>query len=75
MSLEGLIDKAAEIVRTEKQLTDKRKHLKAAQAKLANPSFLERAPADIVQQLRDQVADLENQIAILETNLRDLRQE
>jgi len=74
-SLAGLIDMAAEKVRLEKQLAEKRKHLQAARAKLANTNFVQRAPADIVQQQRDLVADLQTQIKAIEENLNELRQE
>lgn len=73
VSLAGLIDSAAETARLEKQLAEKRKHCQAAQAKLDNQGFLSRAPAEVVQQLRDQVADLHKQIAALETNIVELR--
>jgi valyl-tRNA synthetase len=73
VSLRGLIDLEKEAQRLEKQLAEKRKHLQAARAKLENRNFTERAPADVVQQQRDLVADLEAQIAALEANLRDLR--
>jgi valyl-tRNA synthetase len=74
-SLAGLIDVAAEKVRLEKQLAEKLKHLQAARAKLANTNFVQRAPADIVQQQRDLVADLQTQIKAIEENLNELRQE
>jgi valyl-tRNA synthetase len=70
-----LIDRAAETARLQKQLAEKLKHLQAARAKLGNASFVERAPAEIVQQQRDLVADLQNQIKAIEENLRDLSQE
>ncbi len=73
-SLAGLIDVVAEKVRLEKQLAEKGKHLQAARAKLANANFVERAPADIVQQQRDLVADLQTQIKAIEENLNELRQ-
>jgi valyl-tRNA synthetase len=75
VSLQGLIDPAAETARLQKQRADKLKHLQAARAKLGNASFVERAPAKIVQQQRDLVADLQNQIKAIEENLRDLGQE
>src|SRR5262245_42836996 len=62
VSLKGLIDVAAEVQRLEKQLAEKRKHLQATQAKLANKSFVERAPAEVVEQQREMVADLQKQI-------------
>jgi valyl-tRNA synthetase len=75
VSLKGLIDVAAEIQRAEKQLGDKRKQLQGAQAKLEDANFVSRAPKEVVQQLRDLVADLQKQIAALEENLRELRQQ
>jgi valyl-tRNA synthetase len=74
VSLRGLIDVAEEAKRLEKQLAEKRKHLQGAQAKLANGNFVDKAPADVVQQQRDLVADLQNQLKALEENLRDLQQ-
>jgi valyl-tRNA synthetase len=74
VSLRGLIDLAKETQRAEKQLAEKKKHILGARAKLENPNFRDRAPAEVVEQLRAQVADLENQIKALEENLRDLRQ-
>jgi valyl-tRNA synthetase len=73
VSLRGLIDQAAEEKRLEKQLAEKRKHLQATQAKLQNRNFVDKAPADVVQQQRELVADLEAQIRALETNLAELR--
>jgi valyl-tRNA synthetase len=75
VSLEGLIDVAAETVRLQKQLAEKLKHLQAARGKLSNANFVERAPADVVQQQRDLVADLQAQIQVIEDNLRELQQE
>jgi valyl-tRNA synthetase len=74
VSLQGLIDVPAEIKRLEKQLLDKRKHLQALQAKLDNPNFVAKAPADVVQQQHDQVAEIQSQIQVIENNLRDLKQ-
>jgi valyl-tRNA synthetase len=74
VSLRGLIDLEAEAKRLEKQLAEKRKHLQAALAKLQNENFISKAPPEVVQQQRELVADLENQIRLLEENLRELRQ-
>jgi hypothetical protein len=46
--------------------------LQATQAKLANTSFVSKAPAEVVE--RQQVADLNNQITVLESNLGELQQ-
>ncbi len=70
----GQIDVGKEVQRLEKQLAEKRKQLQGAQAKLGNASFVERAPAEVVQQQRDLVTELENQIRTLESNLKELTQ-
>lgn len=74
VSLAGLIDVNAEIKRLEKQIAEKTKHLQGTKAKLENKSFVDRAPADVVQQQRDLVADLEGQISTMEENLKELRE-
>jgi len=63
VSLAGLIDPAKELSRLEKQLAEKSKLVQSKEAKLANESFTSRAPADVVQQEREAVADLRKQIA------------
>jgi valyl-tRNA synthetase len=75
VSLRGLIDPAAETKRLEKQRGEKQKHLQATKAKLANPSFVDKAPPEVVRQQRDLVDELEKQIHVIEANLRELRQE
>jgi valyl-tRNA synthetase len=74
VSLHGLIDKDEEIKRQKKQLAEKQKYLASAQAKLDNPNFAGKEPADVVQQQRDLVADLQKQIQAIEGNLKELRQ-
>jgi valyl-tRNA synthetase len=75
VSLRGLIDVPKEIQRTEKQLADLQKRLQGARAKLENANFVKNAPAEVVEQQRGLVADLEAQLRALEESLRDLRQE
>jgi len=74
VSLRGLIDVAEEVKRLKKQLAEKQKHLQSAQAKLKNESFVAKAPAEVVEQQRDLVADLEGQIRTLEKDLSELQQ-
>jgi valyl-tRNA synthetase len=73
VSLAGLIDPFAEAKRLEKQIADKRKQLDATKAKLANPNFADKAPAEVVQQQRDLMTDAENQIRAMEENLKELQ--
>jgi valyl-tRNA synthetase len=72
--LAGLIDLGAEVQRQEKQRAEVEKRLQGARAKLENPNFVDRAPADVVQQQRDLVEELEAQLRAIEENLRGLRE-
>jgi valyl-tRNA synthetase len=74
VSLVGLIDVKSELARLEKQKAEKLRVLQGARAKLANSNFVDRAPADVVQQEKDRVNDLQAQIQVIEENLRDLQQ-
>jgi valyl-tRNA synthetase len=74
LSLEGLIDVGAEVARLEKKKAEILRALQAARAKLANSNFVDRAPADVVQQEKDRVNDLQAQIQVIEENLHDLQQ-
>ncbi len=74
VSLAGLIDVAAETARLQKQLAEKSKTQQGARGKLQNASFVDRAPPEVVQQVKDQVAELEGQIKVIEQTLRDLQQ-
>jgi valyl-tRNA synthetase len=71
--LKGLIDEAAEAQRVEKQIADIQKRLPAAKAKLGNESFVKNAPAEVVQQQRELIAELEKQLRLLQEILDELR--
>jgi valyl-tRNA synthetase len=73
VSLKGLIDVPAEIKRLEKQIAEKCKFRQATESKLANKSFVDKAPPEVVEQQRALVADLEKQIAALERDLAELK--
>jgi valyl-tRNA synthetase len=67
-----LIDPEKERQRLSKQLSEKQKLMQLKESKLANESFISRAPAEIVQQEREAIADLKRQIEMIQENLRDL---
>ena len=70
--LEGIIDKDAEIERLECQLDKLGKNLGRSQAKLANPSFRDRAPAEVVDKERRRAAELKAFVGKLEAQLETL---
>jgi valyl-tRNA synthetase len=64
--LAGLIDKDAESARLAREIDKRAKDLARCQAKLANPSFVDRAPAEVVARERERVAELTGAVAKLE---------
>ena len=76
VSLLGLIDPAAEIARLQKQKEGKIRALQTAARRQAaqNPGFMDRAADEVKQQVKDQVAELEAQLKVIEETLRDLQQ-
>ena len=71
--LEGVIDKDAEIGRLERQLDKLGKNLDRSRAKLGNPSFRDRAPAEVVEKEHRRAAEFESSIGKLEAQLETLR--
>ena len=71
--LEGIIDKDAEIDRLERQLDKLGKNLGRSRAKLENPAFRDRAPAEVVEKELGRAAELQSSIGKLETQLETLR--
>jgi valyl-tRNA synthetase len=73
VALTGLIDPVSEAKRLEKQIGEKKKLLDATKGKLANEGFVARAPAEVVQQQKDLVVELEQQLVALNDNLKELQ--
>jgi valyl-tRNA synthetase len=67
------IDVAAEIERLEKERVNCAKQISGIEAKLANKAFVDKAPAEVVQQQRDKLAELRGQLASVEEALAKLR--
>jgi valyl-tRNA synthetase len=63
VDLAELIDRPAEIARTEKEITKLEGFIAAKRKKLENRSFVDRAPAEVVQAERDSLAELEKQLS------------
>jgi valyl-tRNA synthetase len=71
--LEGLIDFAKETERLENQLSKLETENGRLANQLANRNFVDRAPAEKVQEIRDRVAEIETQTAALRQNLAALK--
>ena len=67
------VDPAAEAERISKEIARKAGEIANAKAKLANPSFVERAPAQVVEQERKRLAGFEETLTKLQEQLQKLR--
>ena len=67
--LEGLIDKAAERERVEREIEKRRKDLSLNEGKLSNENFVSRAPSEVVDKVRDQVDEIKAALVRLEEQL------
>ncbi|HZD19406.1 MAG TPA: hypothetical protein VE325_01935, partial [Burkholderiales bacterium] len=67
------VDPAAEAERISREMSRVSGEVAKCKAKLANPSFVERAPAQVVEQERKRLSDFEELAAKLQDQLRKLR--
>jgi valyl-tRNA synthetase len=63
------IDVGAERKRLEKDSENIAKQIKSIDGKLSNKGFVDKAPADVVQQQRDKLAELREQLTSVESAL------
>ncbi|MGB4208893.1 MAG: valine--tRNA ligase [Thermovirgaceae bacterium] len=66
------LDREAEMDRLAAELERARKDLSRSRGKLDDPSFLSRAPANIVEQERQRLSETEEKIRVIERNMRKL---
>ncbi len=69
----GLIDKEAEIVRLTKEIGKKQTDVDKGEGKLANESFVAKAPAAVVEKERARVAELKAAVDQLNSQLEKIR--
>jgi valyl-tRNA synthetase len=67
--LEGLIDRDSERARLTRELEKARKEIDGLDRKLSNASFVERAPANVVEENRRRLKDYQDQAAKLTSAL------
>jgi valyl-tRNA synthetase len=73
LPLEGLVDVEAERSRLSKEIEKIQVEVKKCEAKLANPSFVDRAPPAVVEQEKARLAEWQAKLAQLGTMLEALR--
>ncbi|MBS0203496.1 MAG: valine--tRNA ligase [Planctomycetes bacterium] len=72
LPLEGLIDLQAEVERLKKEAEKLRGFIAGHEKKLTNKSFVDRAPAEVVAEVRETLAGLQKQVTSLEKMIREL---
>ncbi len=70
--LEGLIDLDAELERQQKKAAELKGHITGAETKLCNSNFVDRAPENVVQDVRETLAGLKNQLKNVERIIDEL---
>lgn len=70
--LAGMIDLDVERERIEKEIQQKEAFYKSTQGKLANESFVSRAPAEVVQKEKDKLSEIEAELKRLRFSLSEL---
>jgi valyl-tRNA synthetase len=69
----GLIDQEAEVKRLEKERAKVSADLERSRRKLANPSFVDKAPPQVVQKERERISEQQAAVTELEKQLARIR--
>ncbi|HEY4261672.1 MAG TPA: valine--tRNA ligase [Schlesneria sp.] len=72
LPLESFIDLEAELVRQQKEAEKVRGFIAGHEKKLTNQSFVDRAPPEVVAEVRDTLAGLQKQLASIEEIIKQL---
>ena len=73
VSLEGIVDVAKESDRLQKEISKLTKEGTALEKKLANGQFLSKAPAGVVEKVRQRLAGVQEKQQRLQANLDKIR--
>ncbi len=71
--LAGIIDKKAETARLSKEIEKKQKGLQGLEGRLNNPNFTDKAPEAVVNQVREQYAELKAAVEQLQEQLEKIK--
>jgi valyl-tRNA synthetase len=71
--LRGLVNVEEEEKRLNKEIAKIEKDIEFLSKKLENPSFIERAPADVVEKEREKIGEFANKKRLLEENLEKIQ--
>ncbi len=69
----GLIDKEAELARLDKEIQRVSKELPRVEGKLSNPTFIDKAPLDVIEKEKAKLADLQSILNNLEQQQRKIQ--
>lgn len=69
LPLADMVDVSEEVKRLSKRLSKMQTEYDALLARLSSPSFVEKAPADIVRGVREKASEAEEKIALTKTRL------
>jgi len=72
--MSGLIDKAAEISRLEKEIVKVSKELPRIEGKLKNPNFIDRAPQSVIDKEKEKLTNLNLSLSQLNEQLQKITQ-
>ena len=62
----GLIDKVSELARLEKEIQKIKNDLPRVEGKLSNPTFIDKAPPEVIDKEKAKLADLRSNLNNLE---------
>lgn len=71
--MEELVDREAELARLGKELESAEKQLNTAKLKLSNEKFMNKAPANVVEGVRQNARKLEEHIALIRSSMEALQ--